>query len=106
MITIIYGGSAFLGIGVNGYIIKEDYTKVFSPLPYFDVNYIISLLNILYFQHHYMSLRLHCYGYKEIFGLHFYFKIFFYSHRRKETKQVKKTRTAWCKMKWLSRKFN
>lgn len=37
IIAVIYGRSAFLVIEVNGYIIKEEYMTVISPLPNFDV---------------------------------------------------------------------
>lgn len=37
IIAVIYGRSAFLVIEVNGYMSKEEYMKVISPLPNFDV---------------------------------------------------------------------
>ncbi len=37
IIAVINGRSAFLVIEVNGYIIKEEYMNVISPLPNFDV---------------------------------------------------------------------
>lgn len=71
IIAVIYGRSAFLVIEVNGYIIKEEYMTVISPLPNFDVKDFHCQYTV--FSACIMSLKLHCYGYNHFFRQQFLF---------------------------------